>query len=189
MNLQSLVVVALRLIALNFLLEILGMSIATVILQLNAPSSSNSSLYSLLFYPGGLLVCPFLLWFLSQSIARLVTRRLPQDISFGAMPLADCYSIAFIGVGVYYIAGYLTRVLTLTCHLFKGAAASSGYWWLREVNGTAIAQAYIPFIAGILLFAFGRKWAVMLARKHAQTTVLSSLDSNQPQSQPVNDRK
>lgn len=168
MNLQSLVVVALRLIALNFLLEIIVMSIATVLLQLNAPSLSNSSLGYLLFYPGGMFVLPFLLWFLSQSIARLVTRRLPQDISFGAMPLADCYSIAFIGVGLYYIAGYLARVLKLTFHLFKGAAACSGTWWVREVDGAAIAQAFIPFIAGILLFIYGRKWALILARKHAQ---------------------
>ena len=182
MNLQSLVVVALRLFALNFLLEIIVMSIPAVILQLNAPSSSNSSLVLLLFYPGGMFVLPVLLWFLSQSIARLVTRRLPQDISFGAMPLADCYSIAFIGVGLYYIAGYLARVLKLTFHLFKGAAACSGTWWVREVNGATIAQAFIPFIAGILLIVFGRKWAVMLARKHTQVPSPVAVDNEKKQS-------
>ena len=177
MNLQSLVVVALRLMALNFLLEVIGMSIATVILQLNAPSSSNSSLYSLLFYPGGLLVCPFLLWFLSQSIARLVTRRLTQDISFGAMPLADWYSIAFIGIGLYYIASYLPTVLKLICNLFKCMSGGCFIGGAGDAVST-VSQIFIPFIAGILLFAFGRKWAVMLARKHALATALSSSDSN-----------
>lgn len=169
MNLQSLVVVVLRLITLKFLLETIIMSVPVTLqlLRLQEPTPFDLPLVVWLIF-GILLAWSILLWIFALPVARLITRRLPQDISFGAMPLADCYSIAFIGVGVYYIAGYLTRVLTLTCHLFKGAAASSGYWWLREVNVTAIAQAYIPFIAGILLFAFGRKWAVMLARKHAQ---------------------
>ena len=178
MNLQSLVVVVLRLITLKFLLETIIMSVPVTLqlLRLQEPTPFDLPLVVWLIF-GILLAWSILLWIFALPVARLITRRLPQDISFGAMTLADWYSIAFIGVGVYYIAGYLTRVLTLTCHLFKGAAASSGYWWLREVNGTAIAQAYIPFIAGILLFAFGRKWAVMLARKHAQVPSPVAVDN------------
>jgi len=179
MNLQSLVVVALRLIALNFLLETIIMSVPVTLqlLRLHEPTPFDLPLVVWLIF-GVLLAWSILLWIFALPIARLVTRRLPQDISFGAMPLADCYSIAFIGVGLYYIAGYLARVLKLTCHLFKGAAACSGTWWVREVDGSAIAQAFIPFVAGILLFIYGREWAVMLARKHEKVHSHSLSDSN-----------
>lgn len=166
MNLQSLVVVILRLITLNFLLDVAVMSARNTILLLNDFTSLYSYLLVFLLASCGLFVCAILLWIFALPIARLVTRGISQDISFGAMPLADWYSIAFIGIGLYYIADYLASVLKLTFHLFKGAASSSGTWWVREVDGAAIAQAFIPFIAGILLFIYGRKWAAMLARKH-----------------------
>ncbi len=169
MNLQSLVVVVLRLITLKFMLETIVMSVPVTLqlLRLHEPTPFDLPMDVWLIF-GVLLAWSILLWIFALPVARLITSRLPQDISFGAMTLADWYSIAFIGVGLYYIAGYLASVLKLTCHLFKEVATCSGYSWMGCVDASSISQTFIPFIAGILLFVFGRKWAVMLAQKHAQ---------------------
>ena len=172
MNLQSLVVVALRLITLNFLLSVAVLSAPPILQSLkfykHPPYPSELLPFTACMVIVGLFVCAILLWIFALPIARLVTRRIPQDIAFGAMSLVDCYSIAFIGVGLYYIVGYLPKALNQTYYLFKWAASDSGSWWMRQVDASIISQTFIPFIAGILLFVFGRKWALMLARKHAQ---------------------
>jgi hypothetical protein len=170
MNLQSLVVVILRILSLDFLLrvtvQLTPQLLAWSRVQQN-PLPDESSFQ--MAYPwlilGSLVVGAILLWVSAVPIARLVTRNVPQDFSFGAMSLADCYSFAFIGIGLFYMAGHFSKVITWTYYLFRSAASSSGDTWKEQVNSYAVPEAYIPFIVGIILFLNGRKWAVALARK------------------------
>ncbi len=168
MNLRSLVVVVLRLLSLNFLLQV-AVTLTPQLLQFSRSYRELPSEFWLAVLPwvvlGSMIACAVLLWILALPIARLVTRGVAQDISFGAMSLVDCYSIAFMAVGLLYIAGHLPQVLNWTFYLFKAAASRSGTEWRQEVNGYAVSQAYIPFIVGVILFVKGRSWAVTLARK------------------------
>jgi hypothetical protein len=172
MNLQSLVVVVLRLMALDFLLR--------AAVQLTPPMLIYFGLYQRSpidsaprFLPwlvlASVVVCAVLLWFLAVPIARLVTRGVSHDLSFGAMSLVDCYSIAFMAVGLIYISSGLPQVLNWTYYLFKAAATSTGDSWKQKVNWFEVSQAFIPFIVGMILFVKGRCWAVVLARRQTES--------------------
>src|SRR5436190_3376896 len=123
MNLQSLVVVVLRLMALDFLLRV-AVQLTPQLLKFlrlyeRSPldGSSPSSALPLLVL-GALIVSAVLLWILALPIARLVTRGVSKELSFGAMSLVDCYSVAFMSVGLSYTTSHLPAALNWTHYLF-----------------------------------------------------------------------
>lgn len=170
MNLQSLVVVILRLLSLNFLLQV-SYQMAPQLLRYTELSQQvrGDEFQSLLLLPWllvvGLILSAIFLWVFASSIARLVTRGLPPELSFGTLSLIDCYSIVFIGLGVYYIANHFPQVLNWTHYLLRMAASYPGDTWKEKVRWYDVSQAVIPFIIGIVLFVNGRKWAFALARQ------------------------
>ncbi len=173
MNLQSLVVVVLRLMALNFLVRV-ALQLTPQLLSLVRISqrSTNGGSSSLMAFPllllAFLLVVAILLWIFALPIARAVTRGVPQDLFFGALSLVDCYSIAFMAVGLYYSTSHLPQVLNWTYYLFKTAAGSRVDSWQDRAPGYDMTLAFLPFIIGIILFVKGRSWAVALARRQEQ---------------------
>lgn len=173
MNLQSLVVVVLRLMALDFLLRVAVQMTPQILqfLQVYERSPLDDS-RSFMVLPWlvlvGLIVAAVLLWRLAQPIARFVTRGVSHDLSFGAMSLVDCYSIAFMAVGLLYISSHLPQVLNWTHYLFKAAASSAGDSWKEGLQWYDVSQAFIPFIVGVVLFVNGRRWAVALARRQTE---------------------
>jgi hypothetical protein len=175
MNLQSLIVVVLRLMALNFLLQVAVQVTPQVIRFLKIYEQARSPVEAALpwLILLGLVVSAVLLWMLALPIARLVTRRVPQDVTFGAMSLTDCYSVAFIGIGLLYIASHLPQVLNWSHYLFKAAASRPGTSWKEEVDFYQVTQAFIPFIVGVVLFVNGRSWAVALSRRQGRAESLN----------------
>ena len=175
MNLQSLVVVVLRLMALDFLLRI-AIQLTPQLLQFlhlyeRSPLDGSSSSVALpLLVLSGMIVSAVLLWVFALPIARLVTAGVSHELSFGAMSLVDCYSIAFMSVGLLYIVSHLTPVLNWTHYLFKTAASTPSNAWKEQVSWYDVAQAFIPFIIGTILFVNGRRWAVTLAGKQTESS-------------------
>ncbi len=173
MNLQSLVVIALRLLALDFLLRV-AVQLTPQILQFlrlyeQSPlDGSRSDMVLPWLMLAGLIVAAVLLWFLALPIARFVTRGVSQDLSLGAMSLVDCYSIAFMAVGLFYISSHLPQVLNWA-HYFLKTAASGHRDGERAFSGYDVSQAFIPFIVGVVLFVNGRRWAVALARRQSES--------------------
>ena len=172
MNLQSLVVVVLRLMALDFLLRVAVTLTPPMLIYFRlyqrSPLDNTPSVLPLLVL-AALVVCAVLLWFLALPIARLVTRGVSHDLSFGAISLVDCYSIAFIAVGLLYISSGLPQVLNWMWYLFKAAATNTGSSWKQGVKWYQVSQAFIPFIVGVVLFVKGRRWAVVLARHQTES--------------------
>jgi hypothetical protein len=169
MNLQSLIVVFLRLMALNFLLQV-ATQLSPQLLQFpeGPRQDGDSSMASYVLVPVlmvvGLIVGAILIWVFAPSIARFVTRGVSCDLSLGSLSLVDCYSVAFIGLGLFYIAGYFPHVLNWVHYLFKAAATRPGDTWKQEVPWYDVSSVFITFIVGIVLFVKGRSWAVALAR-------------------------
>jgi len=173
MNLQSLVVVVLRLMALDFLLRVAVQLTPQILMVLRLSShspldDSRSDLAVPLLFIVAMIICAVLFWVFALPIARLVTRGVSHDLSFGAMSLVDCYSIAFMAVGLFYISSNLPSVLNWTHYLFKMAATSAGSSWKEDVKWYDVSQAFIPFIVGVILFVNGRRWAVILARRQTE---------------------
>jgi hypothetical protein len=178
MNLQSLIVVVLRLMALDFFLRA-AVQLAPQLLRFagiyqEGPLGDSRSMFVVAWgLVVLLLVTAILIWIFALPIARLVTRGVACDISFGSLSLSDCYSIAFIGVGVFYIASHLPQVLNWA-HYFLKTAASGRRDTGEGANGYDVAQAFIPFIVGVVLFVNGRIWAVALARRQLEPSAAAT---------------
>jgi hypothetical protein len=175
MNLQSLVVVVLRLMALDFLLRVAVQLTPQILMVLRLSSrspldDSRSVMVLPLLVLAAMIICAVLFWVFAPPIARLVTRGITHDLSFGALSLVDCYSIAFMAVGLFYISSHLPQVLNWTHYLFKAAATKAGDSWREGVRWYDVSQAFIPFVVGVVLFVNGRRWAVALARRDTAST-------------------
>jgi hypothetical protein len=174
MMLQSLLVVVLRLIALNFLLQCVSLFASIFVMQSDRLSLNKSAADLPWFVLGSLIVVAILLWFLALPIAKSVTHGVSSELSFGAMSLVDCYSIAFMGAGLFYMCGHLAPTLNWTYYLFTAAASRPGDTWKQGVPWYEVTKAIIPFGVGIVLFVKGREWAVALAQKDAARAALAS---------------
>jgi len=94
MPLSSIVVIVIRLFALNWLL-----TSASLLLS----AGQNPWTYGFLPHvPGiGLLVFTAALWFLAGAIARVVSQGVDTSISMGSLLRSDLYSFAFVFLGLF----------------------------------------------------------------------------------------
>jgi hypothetical protein len=173
MNLQSLVIVVLRLLSLNFFLQVATQMAPQILRFTNVPKQVPASqLDMILAMPWlivtGLIGGAIVLWMFAPQIAGAVTRDVPADITLSTLSLVDCYSIVFMGVGLLYIGNHFAVVLNLAHYLIKTAASHSTPDWKETVQWYDFSQAVIPFIVGIVLFVNGRKWAIALGRRHIE---------------------
>jgi hypothetical protein len=172
MNLQSMVVVALRLLALNLLfrgfLELSPKAFQLLKLY-QSSSASQSPVETAVPYlvPLVIFTVALLLWLFALPVARFVTRELSEHVEIGALTLADCYSVAFVGFGLYYSLGSLPQVLAWSHFLLKEIASTSGDSWKEELTYEVLG-VFIKFVLGLLLFVKGRKWALALASRHTE---------------------
>jgi hypothetical protein len=169
MNIQSLVVVALRLLALDFLLRV-AVQLTPQMLQLLKMDEqlgvAGDSRYRTTAWMAllALVVGAALLWFLAVPIARLVTRNVSQELSLGSLTLADCYSVVFIGIGLLYMVRCLPKVLSLANYFLTTPASERG-GALNGASGYEVWEFTTLFGVGVLLFVMGRRWALVLASR------------------------
>lgn len=178
MNIQSLIVVGLRLTAINFLLR--------VIIELSTPLLIFAGVYRRTgdgasatvgwILVGALFVGAVVLWALALPFARLVARGLPGEIALGDLSLSDFYSLGFVLVGLFYVISHLAGVWNWTTFLFQSLIHGPHYPWGDSTRRYEIASIFIPFVAGIILLIKHRKWAVALAGKKPERTLISLND-------------
>lgn len=172
LNVEGLVGVILRLVAINFLMRVIVEFTPRILhfLMLTTrpvPLEPNSVAAIPWVVLAAMVGLAALIWFLSVPIARFVTKGVPKQLALGGMTVVDCYSIVFIGVGLFYIVSHLPYALTWIHYLFKLAVSHFGDAWKEQVRWYEIANAFIPFIFGVALFVNGRRWAVVLSEKHS----------------------
>lgn len=170
MNLQSIVVVLLRLMALNLVLQSVIQLTPTLLnylpaLSLSTPDDPRVFVWLPWIIVFGLLIAAVLLWTFALPVARLVTRPVSLDVSLGSLSLADCYAIAFVGFGLYQMVINLAGVLNWSHFMYVTAAATPGPSWKEQVNFYDVFTLFVPFIVGLILFVKGRRWAVKLAAR------------------------
>jgi hypothetical protein len=173
MNLKNIVIVVIRLLALNFLLQG-AIQFAPQLFSYAAAYQRGVDTSWLLGLAWitivGLIGSAILLWVFSVFIAGMVTSDVPPEFSIGSLTLADCYSIAFMGVGLGLIGSHFSGVLTWSYYLIRMASIHPAETWKEQVNWSNVLQGFVPFIIGIILFVNGRKWAIALARRQAETS-------------------
>lgn len=182
MNLHSLVVVSLRLMSINFLIGIaVQLTPALVALSLNAYSNESTPIPWIVLTI--LLATAALLWTNSELLATAITRQQPSELSLGILTLADCYSIGFLGVGLYQIAGHLGSSLQWFYFILASAISSPGTRWREGVDFSGMITSLAALAGGVALITKGRSWALALASKHARSEERKSSDA--PPSEPV----
>jgi hypothetical protein len=187
LNTQTLIVVVLRLTALNFFLRIF-VEISTPLLTaagVYRHSPDDAPLMIGWGLVGCLLLGAILLWALALPVAKLVAKGVPLELSLGDLTLADCYAIAFIGLGTVYIVSHLAPVWNWTAFMVQSLIHGPRYPWSDRTRGYQIATAFLPFIAGIVMVIRGRKWALKLAGAHTHNTVISFRESRMNPSEPI----
>jgi hypothetical protein len=186
MNLHSLVVVLLRLFSLDFLFQVffrLLFQLPSLISGFqHLPGDEFRSAIALPFLVIlGMFLGAVLLWVFAMPIARLVTRGLPVELSFGALYLSDCYSIVFVGLGLYYAVMYFPSVLNWSYYLLKMEASQTTNYWRKDTRWYEVSLAFLTFILGMVLFVNGRKWAVALANKQTKESTAGPAPTNPEQ--------
>jgi hypothetical protein len=177
-NIETLVAIALRLTAFNFLVR--------VVVELTTPllifagvyrrSADDSSMTIGWMFVGSLMLGALLLWFLALPIARLIAHGVPGDLSFDNLTLADCYSIAFVGIGLVYIVSHAAGVWSWTTFFLHSLIHGPRYPFGDPARGYEVANIFIPFIIGILLVLKRRKWSRVFAGKEVQQRPISLSD-------------
>jgi hypothetical protein len=170
MNLQSLVVVLLRLMALDLLLR---KTIAAAFTQLQGVVRHPLLIIATAMLVAVIALVAIAIWFLATPIARLVTRGISCDISLGSLTLAHCYSVTFLGVGLYFAGSYLASVLEWGHYLVVTSMSDSADAW-EGFNVYELLQTVITFIVGVVFLVLGRRWGAALARGHAREAVQAS---------------
>lgn len=180
MNLKDLVVVAIRLLALEFALRIVTLlpQLALYFTEGQKVSPASGLAVLPLTFCVVYLCGAILLWAFAKPIGEIVSRGLSPELSFGRMSLADCYTIAFVGMGVFNVSNCFPQALNWALFLFQSAASSGGTSWKEGVNWQDVFQAEFPFVFGVVLFANGRRWALKLAAR--QTTGELPPETNRP---------
>jgi len=164
------VVVLLRLVAIQFFLQIGVLLLPQVLLVFDGMAGAGfasdgfSPMVPILLM-AGFLIAAVLIFVFAQPMADAVTRGVSQDLSVDSLSLADCYSIAFMGIGLYYAVGYLSGFLTWSHFLIEKAVTSAGTSWREEIDWYQVLAAYVPFLLGTVLFVKGRGWGLKLARR------------------------
>jgi len=165
MNIHTIVAVVLRLVAFNFFLRIV-VEISTPLLVFagiyQRPADDNSMAIGWGLV-GALLFGGILLWVLALPAARLVARGIPGDLSFDNLTLADCYSLAFTGVGLVYIVAHLAGAWNWSMYFLRWVFHRQHIPWSDPNRGYQIMSIFIPFVAGIVMVLMRNKWARALA--------------------------
>ena len=177
MNLQGIVAVLLRLMALNIVLQTLAeipSHISTVADAFKASdlAALNTSALLALAVINVLFVCTILLWAYAVPLSRFITARVATDVSVPSLSLADLYSVGFVGLGAFFAASYLPHATNWVLFLCQAAVADDDETWREDFTEYDLTEVFIPFVAGVLLIVKGRRWAVSLARKHLRGPVV-----------------
>lgn len=171
MNLSALVIVGLRITALVFILRLVTGALPAMWLlssEEKFPRTFSGLVIGIQAASGALI------WAFAVPLGRAVTKRLPQELSFGAITLADCYSAAFLGIGLVQFSTYLGSSIGWLESLFKSAIGSSSKQWQETMDFYSMSCELVPLIFAVLLFFNGRKWAVWLAKNHTVETTDTS---------------
>jgi hypothetical protein len=177
-NVHTLIAIALRLTAFNFLVRVVvelttPLLIFAGVYQRPADDASMTVGWALV---ASLTLGALLLWFLALPTARLVARSAPGDLSFDNLTLADCYSIAFVGIGLVYIISHAAGVWNWTTFFLHSLIHGPRSPFADRSRGYEVANIFIPFIIGILLIVKRRKWSVALAGKRVENRPVSLSD-------------
>ena len=110
MPLSSIVVIVIRLLALNWLLTVVPLLLSAATTPL--PHERHLSAVLMIYAPAVLLLSvAAVLWILTPAIARFVSRGVDTTVSIGSLSRSDLYSFAFVFSDFFFILSSFADVI------------------------------------------------------------------------------
>ena len=169
MNCYHLTVVALRLMSIHWLLGS-AIQLGPLLIQLirsNRGLLDEAATFG--FLPWSLLAVSLFaslgLWVFASDLARMASRGTNPDIPAGSISASDGYSIAFVGIGMFYVISDLPHILNWIHYLFRAALSHPGSSWEDPIPWYDVSQPFMRFTAAVLLVIKARSWADRLVRR------------------------
>ena len=111
MPLSSIVVIVLRLFAVNWLLTAVPLFLTAAATPLPRDRTAAAAVAFVYASPALLLIFTAVLWMLSGPAARFVSRGVDATVSVGSLSRSDLYSFAFVFLGLFFILSSVADVI------------------------------------------------------------------------------
>ncbi|CAN5401404.1 hypothetical protein BH09VER1_BH09VER1_09140 [soil metagenome] len=165
MPLSTIVVIVLRLFALNWLFYDVYLWAVAVQSSLSDPRSPFLVVAG--FAPSFLLLLAIvLLWILAPRISRLVSPGVDPSVAFSDLTRYDLYCFGFVFLGLYFILSSFAEVINWT-HYFATVAHNGGMPdpELQRQSFYQLTRPALTFVGGLVSLLGASRWAKRLVRR------------------------
>src|SRR5688572_3340987 len=148
MPLSSIVVIVIRLFALNWLFTAIPLLLSAAATPL--PHERHLSVVLTPYAPGGLLlIFATGLWILTPTIARFVSRGVDTSVNMGGLSRSDLYSFAFVFLGLFFILSSFADVINWI-HYFATVSREDPRSDPRVQNLYQVTQPFLTLALGLV---------------------------------------
>ena len=160
MPLSSIVVIVIRLFALNWLLTSVPLLLSATTYR---PSDERHLFAVLIPYAPGVLLLIFAaaLWILASVVARSVSRDVNTSVNIAGLTRYDLYSFAFVFLGLYFILSSFADVINWV-HYFASASHYDPTQNLPVQNLYRLTRPFLTFMAGVASLLGAPRWTKKL---------------------------
>jgi hypothetical protein len=167
MPLSSIVVIVIRLFALNWLFTAVPLLLSAAATPL--PHERRLSVVLTPYAPGGLLlIFAAGLWILTPAIARLVSRGVDTSVSIGSLSRSDLYSFAFVFLGLFFILSSFADVINWIHYFATGSHSTPDP---RAQNFYQLTRPCLTFVAGVVSLVGAPRWTKKLVAHDQKSEV------------------
>jgi hypothetical protein len=160
MPLSSIVVIVIRLFALNWVFTAVPLFLSAEATLLFRDRNVRAVLM-LYLPPVLLLILAAVLWMLACAIARLVSRDVDTTVSIGSLSRSDLYSFAFVFLGLFFILSSFGDVINWL-HYFATASREDPRHDARVQNLYQLTQPCLTLALGAALLLGAPRWTKKL---------------------------
>jgi hypothetical protein len=156
MPLSSIVVIVIRLFALNWFVSAVPLLLSAA----TNPLPHERHLPAVLMpYAPAVLLLIFAagLWILTPAIARIVSRGVDTTVSIGSLSRSDLYSFAFVFLGFFFILSSFADVINWI-HYFATVSHQDSTHDPRVQNLYQLTRPRLTFVAGLISLLGAPRW-------------------------------
>ena len=160
MPLSSIVVIVIRLFALNWLLTAVPLLLSAATTPL--PHERHLSAVLMPYAPAVLLlIFAAGLWILTPAIARFVSRGVDTSVSIGSLSRSDLYSFAFVFLGLFFILSSFADVINWI-HYFATVSREDPRHDPRVQNLYQLTRPCLTLALGLVSLLGAPRWTKKL---------------------------
>ena len=162
MPLSSIVVIVIRLFALNWLLTAVPLFLSAAA----TPLPHDGSVVGILTpyaVPVLLLILATVLWILAHATARLVSRGVDSAVSIGSLSRSDLYSFAFVFLGLFFILSSFADVINWI-HYFTVSREDPTHD-PRIKNLYQLTRPFLTLVLGLVSLLGAPRWTKKLVSR------------------------